>query len=105
MKNILIRLSVVAALATGSTLVVNTERAEALGWWRSTYVGRATISDNGNYARAIGRMSVPTPPWDRNALCAWKFGNPREGKIEGRSAGWNSWDTNCFNVVWKFWWQ
>ena len=104
MKKALIRLSIVVALTGGTTLGMNAGKAEALGWWRDTFIGRLGTRDNNDYYRAIGKSQVTVPPWNRDDLCRWKFGsNP--GRVYGSSAGWNSWDTNCYRSEWRWWWQ
>jgi hypothetical protein len=104
----LVRLAVLATIVGGTTLGGRIESAEAAGWWRSEYLGRLGTGDNADYWKAQRRMSLPTPPWDRNALCRWKYGTPSKGYREGRAVSWwgsDNWKTDCYQVQWKWWWE
>lgn len=106
LRKTLMRLSIVAAIAGGTILGGTAERAEALPGWRSTFLGQLGTSDNAAYYRSQRRMELPTPPWDRNALCIWKYGNPSQGQIKGYAASWfgsGNWKTNCYKEVWQWW--
>ena len=94
------------AIAVCSSILVSTAKpASAFGWWQTDYLGRATISDNYNYWRSIGRIGVSTPPWNRNDICNWKYSG-RSG-VYGKAVSWwgrDSWKTNCYHRYWKWWW-
>lgn len=94
------------AMAVCSSILVSTAKpASAFGWWKTEYLGRATIRDNNRYARSIGRMAVNTPPGNRNDICRWKYPR-RNGTVYGKPAGWwgrASWETNCYHRYWKWW--
>ena len=86
-------------------MVSTAEPASAFGWWKTDYLGRATIADNGAYSRSRG-ISLPTPPANRDLICRWKYPR-RNGTVYGKAAAWvgrASWETNCYHRYWKGWW-
>ncbi|MEA5519131.1 hypothetical protein VB834_04625 [Limnoraphis robusta Tam1] len=96
----------IATIFYGSIMVSTAEPASAFGWWKTDYLGRATMADNAAYWRSQGRTPFGTPPQNRDLICQWKY--PRtNGTVYGQAAGWvgrASWETNCYHRYWKGWW-
>ncbi|MGK7922479.1 MAG: hypothetical protein AB4080_20990 [Trichodesmium sp.] len=93
-----------AMVVCSSILVSTAEPASA--WWRTNYLGQATIRDNSRYARSIGRIATGTPPWNRDLICRWKYPR-RNGTVYGKPASWwgtAHWETNCYHRYWRWWW-
>jgi len=95
------------AMAVCSSILVSTAKpASAFGWWKTEYLGRATIADNYRYWRSIGRIAQAVPPSNRNDICRWKYPR-RTGTVYGKTAGWwgpARWETKCYHRYWKSWW-
>lgn len=98
MKNKIALVSL-ALVAFSTVSTINTKPAQAFGWWVTEELGTATIADNSAYKRAHGLRDSPTPPWDRNALCRWKY-NRSDAKGEGI---WLTWNTRCYRTYWRWW--
>jgi len=84
----------IVVLMCGTLVATIAPNAQAWPGWRTEELGTATIADNSAYSNG----KLPTPPWNRDALCRWKTGR---SDAKGQAKSWfgkANWETRCYRT-------